>query len=49
LASEKLAITAAGGNFTPTAAASTDNSRRYDFGDVRAATLALLTLTALSG
>jgi hypothetical protein len=29
--------------------ASTDSSRRYDFGDVRVATLTLLTLTALSG
>ena len=35
--------------FTPTALASTDNRRRYDFGDVRVATLTLLTLTALSG
>ena len=35
--------------FTPTALASTDNSRCYDFGDVRAATLTLLTVTALSG
>ena len=35
--------------FTPTALASTDSSRRYDFGDVRVATLTLLTLTALSG
>jgi len=32
-----------------TALASTDSSRRYDFGDVRAATLTLLTVTALSG
>jgi hypothetical protein len=29
--------------------ASTDNRRHYDFGDVRAATLTLLTRTALSG
>jgi len=36
-------------HFTPTALASTDNRRRYDFGDVRVATLTLLTLTALSG
>jgi hypothetical protein len=48
-ASEKLATTAAGGNFTPTALASSDNGRRYDFRDVRVATLTLLTLTALSG
>jgi len=34
--------------FTPTALASTDNRRCYDF-DVRVATLTLLTLTALSG
>lgn len=33
--------------FTPTALASTDNNRRYDFSDVRFATLTLLTLTAL--
>jgi hypothetical protein len=29
--------------------ASTDNWRHYDFGDVRVATLTLLTLTALPG
>ena len=41
--------TAAGGNSRRPALASTDNSRCYDFGDVRAATLTLLTVTALSG